>query len=129
MGKARWKLVLEEKLVSPRREVPATSLGGNWILDSAATPTSELEALMMTAPGGHAPEVAPSCRTDPYEALERHTGVSLGLTEFEMAVCDARAIAGLSYREIGKLLGCSASTAHRTYTALFEKILKKIGST
>lgn len=127
MGKARWKLVVEEKLVSPRREIPATSLGGMWILDGAVAPSSELEALMQTPPGGHVPKVAVDAQESPYDALERRVGVSLGLTEFEEAVLDARAVAGLSYREVGRLLGCSASTAYRTYTAAVTRIFEKHG--
>ena len=128
MGRPRWKAVVEEKLVSPRREIPAASLGGTWILDGPSTPSSELEALMQTPPGGHEPEIAIDTQESPYDALERHVGASLGLTEFEKAVLDARAIAGLSYREVGRLLGCSASTAYRTYTATVERIFEKHGT-
>ena len=116
---------MEEKLVSPRREIPAASLGGAWILDTPSTPSSELEALMQTPPGGNAPEIAIDAQESPYDALERHVGASLELTEFEKAVLDAKAIAGLSYREVGRLLGCSASTVHRTYTATVERIFEK----
>ena len=78
---------------------------------------------MQTPPGGNEPEIAIDTQESPYDALERHVGASLGLTEFEKAVLDARAIAGLSYREVSRLLGCSASTAYRTYTATVERIL------
>jgi DNA-directed RNA polymerase specialized sigma24 family protein len=122
MGKPKWQSVVEEKLVSPRREIPAASLGGAWILDGPSTPSSELEVLMQTPPGGNEPDIAIDTQESPYDALERHVGASLGLTEFEKAVLDARAIAGLSYREVGRLLGCSASTAYRTYTATVERI-------
>jgi DNA-directed RNA polymerase specialized sigma24 family protein len=125
MGKPRWQLVVEEKLVSPRREIPAASLGGTWILDGPGTPSSELEVLMQTPPGGNEPEIAVDTQESPYDALERYVGASLNLTEFEEAVLDARAIAGLSYREVGKLLGCSASTVHRTYTAILGRIFEK----
>jgi len=77
---------------------------------------------MQTPPGGRIPEVAVDAQESPYDALERLLGGSLGLTEFEEAVLDARAVAGLSYREIGKLLGCSASTAYRTYTATVARL-------
>jgi DNA-directed RNA polymerase specialized sigma24 family protein len=125
MGKPRWKAVVEEKLVSPRREIPAASLGGAWILDGTSTPSSELEALMQTPPGGTVPEIAVDAQESPYDALERYVGASLELTEFEEAVLDAKAIAGLSYRETAKLLGCSASTVHRTYTAILGRIFEK----
>lgn len=125
MGKPKWQLVVEEKLASPRREIPAASLGGAWILDSPSKPSSELEALMQTPPGKDVPEVSVDAQESPYDALERHVGASLELTGFEKAVLDARAIAGLSYREIGRLLGCSASTAYRTYISTTERIFEK----
>ena len=125
MGKPKWQSVVEEKLVSPRREIPAASLGGSWILDGPSTPSSELEVLMQTPPGGHEPEESVDAQESPYDALERHVGAPLELTEFEKAVLDARAIAGLSYREIGRLLGCSASTAYRTYISTTERIFEK----
>ena len=127
MGKPRWKLVVEEKLVRPRREIPATSLGGMWVLDGVSAPSSELEALMSTPPGEHVPEVAADIQESPYDALERRVGASLGLTEFEKAVLDARAVAGLSFRETGRLLDCSASTAYRTYTATVTRLFEKHG--
>jgi DNA-directed RNA polymerase specialized sigma24 family protein len=81
-----------------------------------------MEALLMTAPGGHQPLLAPDHHDDPYRALERNLGVSLGLTEEEKNVLDARVVSGLSFREVGDMLGCAASTAHKVYHETIKKI-------
>lgn len=110
----------------PRREIPASTFGGAWILDSPTKPASETEALMQTPPGGRISEPAPTAHRDTYEALESHLGADPALSEFEVAVLDAKAVAGLTYRQCGELLNCSASTVYRTYVEVKDRLFEKL---
>ena len=124
--KPRWQAIVDEKPVLSRREVPASTFGGAWILDSPNKPASEIEALMQTPPGGRIPEPAPTAHTDTYDALESHLGADPALSEFEVAVLDAKAVAGLTYRQCGELLDCSASTVYRTYVEVKGRLFEKL---
>ncbi len=124
--KPRWQAIVEEKPILSRREIPASTFGGAWILDSPTKPASEMEALMQTPPGYQIPELAPTAHKDTYDALESHLGADPGLSEFEIAVLDAKAVAGLTYRQTAELLNCSASTVHRTYVEIKGRLFEKL---
>lgn len=95
------------------REIPISSLGGWWAVPNANTPVNhtgtELEALMMSAPGHEVPWDDPE-DMDPYAGFD--------LDEIELAVLDAIVMAGLSYRQAGKLLNMSHTHVRRIYFSI-----------
>src|SRR5210317_809064 len=119
--KPRWKKEVEAPIKRFDLEIPAP----DWVFTSQqdkVRPTSELEALMMTAPGEHEAMLSDRCNDDPYTQLENTLGTDLGLTDTEKEVLDATVIAGLSYREAARSLGISSSTVHRIHTSVVERI-------
>lgn len=117
--KPRWKLEIER--ADPRHdlEIPAP----DWVIQTHhhVQPETELEALMMSAPGDHIPEIVPK-QLDTYDALDEILGVELELDDVERSVLDALFVSGLSIRDAATVLGTSPSTVWRIKESALERI-------
>lgn len=120
-----WKKEASSKIPEARREIPSPA----WVFENAsgsAVPETELEALMMTPPGGHIPDTTSPPSDDIYQMLEEEFGVELDLTDDERDVMDAIHISGLSIREAADVLGMSKSTVQRLEASTMARIRKRI---
>lgn len=113
-----------------RLEIPVSFFGGWWgVPDDPVNQTgnltgTEIEALMSTAPGEDPTMPDPTNHYgDPYEMLD-----GMDLTDFERSVLDTIVIAGLSYRQAGRVLDVSHSSVYRTHKSLMKRIRKQMGA-
>lgn len=94
-------------------EIPISSLGGWWAVPRVNRPINhtgtELEALMMSAPGDE-PDWEEPQDQDPYAGFD--------LDDIEIAVMDAIVMAGLSYRQAGRQLGLSHTQVRRIHLSI-----------
>lgn len=109
-----------------RNEIPVSFFGGWWAIETPDTTPenltgTDIEALMTAAPG-HEPIEPTEHYGDPYQMLD-----GMDLSEFERQVLDAIVIAGLSYRQAGRILGASHSSVYRTYKSVIARIRKQMG--
>ena len=120
--KPRWRLELEK--ADPRHdlEIPAPA----WVIQTRHTvqPETELETLMMTAPGDNIPETVPKDQ-DTYDTLDEILGVKLELNDIERSVLDALFVSGLSIRDAATVLGTSPSTVWRIKESSLERIRQR----
>lgn len=120
--KPRWKHELNK--ADPRHdlETPAP----DWVIQKhgAVQPENELEALMMTAPGEHIPEIVRR-DDDTYERLDEILGVELELDDVERSVLDAVFVSGLSIRDAAEVLGTSPTTVWRIKESAMERIRRR----
>lgn len=124
--KAAWRREWEKPLPRADRE----KLTPDWFFEhtkQTQKPTSELEALMMTAPGDHPPPMHDKCTDDPYRMLDETLGVKMELSEDERRVLDATVIAGLSFREAAETLNLPRQTVHRIHTSAIERMRERFG--
>lgn len=121
--KPRWKLLVEKPDPRTDLETPAP----DWYIQQHAPvqPMSEMEALMMTAPGDNEPETNQPDRGDTYENLDATLGVSLELNDIERSVLDALFVAGLSIRDAAQVLGTSPSTVWRIKESALARIRER----
>jgi DNA-directed RNA polymerase specialized sigma24 family protein len=126
VSKPRWQDLAETGLPRAAKEIPVP----DWQLEyrPAPTPSSELEALMMTAPGQEPVEVH-RYNDDTYKKLEEVLGVELDLSELEMSVLDCVFVAGLSIRDTGSVLGLPKSTVQRIKDTTLNRIRQQVQST
>lgn len=106
------------------KEYPAPA----WVFDNTSDlhqPTGELEAIMVTAPGGTQPQV-PADRGDTYKNLDSILGVELDLAQVEMDVLDALFVAGHSIREAAEVLGIPQTTVWRIKESALSMIRGKV---
>jgi DNA-directed RNA polymerase specialized sigma subunit len=117
--KPRWKHELEK--ADPRHDLEPPA--PDWVIQThhKVQPETELEALMMTAPGEHTPEIVPK-DVDTYEALDQILGVKLELNDVERSVLDALFVSGLSIRDAADVLGTSPSTVWRIKESALARI-------
>jgi DNA-directed RNA polymerase specialized sigma24 family protein len=120
--KPKWRHELDK--ADPRHdlETPAP----DWVIQKhvAVQPENELEALMMTAPGEHIPEIVIKT-DDTYERLDEILGVELELDDIERSVLDAVFVSGLSIRDAAEVLGTSPTTVWRVKESAMERIRKR----
>jgi DNA-directed RNA polymerase specialized sigma24 family protein len=120
--KPRWKH--EAERADPRHdlETPAP----DWVIQKhvAVQPENELEALMMTAPGEHTPEIVRK-DDDTYDRLDEILGVELELNDVERSVLDALYVSGLSIRSAAEVLGTSPTTVYRIKESAMERIRRR----
>ena len=106
------------------KEIPAP----DWVFNNTGDvhqPETELEALMVTAPGGTTPQV-PADRGDTYKNLDKILGVNLDLSQVEMDVLDALFVAGHSIREAAEVLGIPQTTVWRIKESALSMIRGKV---
>jgi DNA-directed RNA polymerase specialized sigma subunit len=118
-----WEDVMDEPDPGKRREIPAP----DWVFDHNATakPDSDIEALMMAAPGDHTTEVLHD-HGDTYQNLEMILGVELDLTELEQEVLDCLIVAGHSIRGTAELLGLPQTTVWRIKEGALSRIRNRL---
>ena len=118
-----WRKVYNESEPRKSLEVPAP----DWVFThqpAVVKPESEIEALMMSAPGDW---VDPDTDTgDTYDNLEEIFGVELDLSELEKEVLDAVFVAGHSIRGAADLLGLPQTTVWRVKESALDRIRKRI---
>jgi DNA-directed RNA polymerase specialized sigma24 family protein len=125
MGKPRWQDLAEAGLPRAAKEIPVP----DWQLEHRPTPTpsSELEALMMTAPGQN-PEPVHNYNDDTYTRLSELLGVEIDLSELEQSVLDCVFVAGLSIRDTSRVLGLPKSTVQRIKDTTLNRIRQQVQS-
>jgi len=120
--KPKWRHEIER--ADPRHdlETPAP----DWVIQThhRVQPETELEALMMTAPGEHTPETVPK-DVDTYDTLDQILGVELELNDVERSVLDALFVSGLSIRDAADVLGTSPTTVWRIKESTLARIRHK----
>lgn len=120
--KPKWRHEVDK--ADPRHdlETPAP----DWVIQKhvAVQPENELEALMMTAPGEHIPEIVVK-NDDTYERLDEILGVKLDLDDIERSVLDAVFVSGLSIRAAAEVLGTSPTTVWRVKESAMERIRRR----
>ena len=125
MSKPRWETELETGLPRAAKETPVP----DWQLTHrpAPLPSSELEALMMTAPGQEPAEVH-RYNDDTYRRLEELLGVELDLSDLEISVLDCVFVAGLSIRTTAEVLSLPKSTVQRIKDTTLNRIRQQVES-
>lgn len=120
-----WEDVLEEPENGKRKEVPAP----DWVFETRtglAQPQTELEALMMAAPGDHPATTVDHNHGDTYQNLQKMLGIDLDIDEVEQEVLDAVLVAGLSIREAADILGIPATTVWRIKEGALDRIRRRV---
>ena len=125
MGKPRWQVEIETNFPRQAKETPVP----DWQLEYSPTPTpsSETEALMMTAPGQD-PQPVYSYDDDTYTRLSELLSVDLALSELEISVLDCVFVAGLSIRTTAEVLGLPKSTVQRIKDTTLNRIRQQVES-
>lgn len=121
--KPRWKKLVEKPDPRTDLEIPAP----DWYIQQHAPvqPMSELEALMMTAPGDNEPDTTEPDQGDTYDNLDDILGVQLELDDIERSVLDALFVSGLSIRDAAAVLGTSPSTVWRIKESALKRIRER----
>lgn len=123
----RWQDVVNEPDSGSRKEIPAP----DWVFEQSAataTPSSEIEALMMATPGEELGWADNNIQPDTYDRLDEILGVKLDLDEVEKEVLDALYVAGHSIRDAATILGIPQTTVWRIKESAIERIRRRSGN-